>query len=251
MTMKVEIVFKGSVLCYLKRGSLHFIFPTDDTHLLNFSHGSGGPSPLRNLGSDSVLEVDLGGTPSQPPTADFTNILNMSGVDFHGSTGSRSNLVENRRRRPGSEIVHMTIPSGRFSAVPSSLARYWSHELGNPQGPHEIGLAAREVRVEIQVDAGKTFSLGFAGGQPPVLSIPYAAGTVEQIILDNDCGAACKGADDFSHYYDWVVDKREPTKFFNAGKMPFPKSSGNEKGIEMLSPQGNCDPVGSDPPPEP
>jgi hypothetical protein len=240
MAMNIDLIIKGSAICYLKDRLWHFVFITDDTHLVKLSCSDPAvpPQELRKPKTDRSVSIYVDGPDDSSPKKEpnFDEVLNMS--DLHGV----NNLVVKRTHNPNREVVLMTIPTGRVSRKDLTAENYYIHQIkppGHTRYPLNVPVAA-SIQLNLKLSGKHGLSMVVNdGGSPHVLRFPLDTydGKTLSLTFDNDCGEECKTANDFSLYYDWVQDVDGETQFI-AGK------DDTVKGL-----QGNCDPVVVEPPP--
>jgi len=256
MPMTVKFSFAGSVLCYQKRGIWTFVFPTDEVHPLNFSDDGGYTySELRQekMNREIAVSVDNPVMAHPNPHDSFPEILNMSSDEMHGTTGKKSNLMIKPKKIPGRELIIMTVPTGFTGPTTETDDNYWIEQVYPPLAYRPLNRkVAKQVTLIVELNQGRGLELSFRDTPSiPIGTYDFHDDTHVDLIFNNDCGGECKQHDDFSHYYDWVEDQVKiegRPRQFNAGKDPHTYL---KDGAELVSPYGNCDPAGSEPPPEP
>ncbi len=251
MAMHVEMTFLGDVICYQKNEEWKFIFPTDESHVLKFSQDGSKPVELRTPPDNRYIDIDstVRLEPVPNPNDSFHGLLNMSSDSMHRTTDGKSNLFEGDNSPTDRELIFMSVPAGRTGQSTMTKANYWvddSDVIG-----HETKLGRRvaaTVSLIIDLNHNVGFDVVMRDTGDTIASIVYRDGTTSSLVFDNHCDGLCKSPDDFLHYYDWLSDWKNPGRRMYAGKEPRRNFA---KGEKSSSTMGNCDPVGSEPPPEP
>lgn len=259
MAMRIVMTFRGDVICYQKNGEWKFVFPTDDHHVVNFTNEKGATAPLRIPTSDRNISVAPGTRLGPKPNINdfFPDLLNMSGRDMHGTANGKSKLKEHKRSPTTRELIFFAVNAGKPGKSTTTMNEYWIDDLATGDPEYRLGRSVAEgVSLEIEVDDDSPFVLLIDGDREhPIAEVSYKEHRITYLHFDNHCGGGCKTEDDFLHYYDWLEEDGNPERKFLAGKWPRTSKILIEKHDDLASKAisstvGNCDPVGSDPPPE-
>ena len=250
MPMNVTIRFTGDVIVYDDRTNWNFVFVTDDFHITQVKRNSASlvPGGLRQAGVKiRNLLLEFGQAPTTTNSSDFSQILNMSAVYMHDKDSSGlSNLMVEQASGQGREIIHLRIANFGHLDGDDFVNDYWIEDLGSGTTNFVGHPIARTITLTFEMtdpSPKPALVLVEKGVAQPIASWNYDPAGLD-IHFDNDCGGTGSRLD-FLHYYDWVYDKSDYRKFL-AGR-----SDGKGGGGSVMSPQGNCDPAGIDPPPGP
>lgn len=255
MTMTVRFEFVGSVLCFYSKRKWHFDFVGDHHHQAMCSVKrtvagapdhvlSNGPLVLLSEIRTATFEPEPRITET-PNGADLDKLLNLSGDDMHGTSKGASNL--RWKPEPGVSVVRLVLPPFKLTVKETTSDDYYVMRDTDPRDPmpdwsgeRRIGPVAKVLQGEfnLEEDGALKFDIGSS------IHLKYEAGATYEVKINNDCNNH-GGAHDFRLYYKILVDKDWPQVRFLAGK--YKQWSSGEKSSEF----GNCDPVGSEPPPGP
>jgi hypothetical protein len=257
MTMKVRFEFKGSVFCHRRDGFWNFDFVGDDHHLAQYvvekkSGGTTGETAKGWLMQDGRIRTGRfspavaasgSGQETRP-----VELLNMSRPEMHGADASGSNLL--LRIKTGISLVRLAVPLFRLDALETTSRDYYimrdpdtTDPFPSTDGAENIGPVASRVGGEVEVSADAAIRFDDGGTIP----FAYERGAEYVIKFDNDCRNR-GSSHDFRLYYTILEDKRGSGYRFLAGK--YGPVNAAEKAL-FSSEFGNCDPVGSEPPPGP
>ncbi len=283
--MNITVGVIGSSMVYFKDGFWNVVFISDTCHVVNLAgpHTGGVYRPFaRPQYHRNVLFRANGATPATGwDPAERDKFLNLSASYLHGSaSGSESNLEEFPDPRYGHQRVHLKIPFGTVRAANSYGSEYYYQRVGTysriPMGksmPNAFGIS-------FVVPDGVPLTLAISDSTSPnPIVIPADSGNVT-LTFNNYCDI-CKGYNDFIHHDEWIRDRRsigssnpiqfvagelddicnfagEPTK---ANIESFEKQLAEaylqtaaqlfSYDLKRFGPDGDCDPVGIEPPPGP
>lgn len=276
MPVSVELEIVGFCFCFLKRfppmyGNepiWNILFICDSHHTLSLSTPGGGP-PIILRKPDSDLFVDFVTDVATPtPAGVGTNaqhLLNLADVDIHGSSSPPYCSLRTRRRpKRRADGVWMRVPGSVLDVTPPAAAgvNYWMQPL-DPVTEQPIGAPickgpkASEITLRFSInDFVKVLVTDSSGNVDRELPFRAAGASTLTFGFDNQCPPGTGGANEFVNLYEFAIDEAGGTeKKFNAGKSRRPcntrmtEKARKEIETEMFNPQGNCDPVWSDPPP--
>ena len=244
MAMRVVMTFRGDVICYQKNREWKFIFPTDEHHVLNFSCDGEKPVELRVPNRNVYITIRKG-TPLYPDVIKsdtFSDLLNMSGPEMHGSKKGVSNLTERRATADQHELVFLSVPGGRPGRTVRTMQNYWIDDQSDDELRISLG---RQVaaQVSLEIELRDNIEMVVEADSKEIGKVEYRDGDFAYLEFNNHCEGKCDDPNEFFHYYNWLEDTAQSGRRFLAGK----EQSLNKS----LSTVGNCDPVGSDPPPQP
>lgn len=252
----IEIHINGDAFFYLQCDTWNVKFICDKEHRLRFSQN--GEAGTEELGGKKniVFEADNAEPPISLTGKSFNKILNIA--DFHPN-GLRWKKTEEQTGEYN--IVSVFIPNAELYTVAETDKEYGIRKNGEPSTA-VISLnriVAKIVGARIKIRDGGRLKMRVDGRERP---ISLKTGASHTLSLDNDCDS-CEGMDDFLMYYDLVKDAKNPDLKFIAGKVSrndktqyparYQKTAAGKTDKHqyayILSPEGNCDPVVSDPPP--
>lgn len=287
MPTDVEITVIGLCLCFRKEDKdvspnekiWNLIFPCDDRHTFSFEYPTPNGPKSENLSrSRQDVVVDFLSNDSVPQPADwdgatFGNLLNLADDDLHGKeSAERSNLRVQRRvdspengpRTTGQ--VLMRVPRATLFVHDPDLSKdcylvevdMFGTDIDDPitKGPKSERVMFR-FRFE-----GKLTVRACLGADCSIFNQEFPEGQTLKFSIDNKCRTDI-GPNDFLDFYECVVDGATfPGRRFNSGKVdPFMGVLGTMGATNamtpqqivttLMTPQANCDPVGSEPPPGP
>lgn len=273
MPTTINLHIEGLALCFLKpdRPGLesvwNVVFVCDDAHPLGLVHPDGNEPQLRVIGRD--VELDFISNDIVPNLAAFDSsggqMLNISSSDMHDCNGlGRSNLRirDDRAERRNSglidnDLVWMRVPNAALMTEAINSKTYWVQEIdvdGNDIGNQiKKGHLAKKLLITFEVESDLTLRVADAKG--PTLEKKFAVTSdiaSHDFELNNDCRGNCDH-NDILGLYDFVTDdSRGKERRFLSGKSPRGSHAyKRDIALQIRSAQGNCDPVGTDPPPQP
>ena len=213
-----------------------------DMHKLNFSWKKDGEfsEPVSLAGKTSInLEYSDPNIPTSFKGRRYKKIFNFCAIYAH-----RDGVYINNSPSGDWRQTHMVIPYSILHHEIPTNKEYGIRKATDPvEKVYPIGTVANVVGLELTLRTGDL-----------VMKVPDMEdllfnedGASYTLVFNNDCErCVTDDGDDFTVYYELVLDKLIPTLKFIAGRIEEDKL-----GIFAVIPDGNCDPVVIDPPPEP
>jgi hypothetical protein len=246
----INILIKGLALCFRQDNDWKVYFLCDEKHKLKFTHYRNGvvtglpDIELCKAGREIFFEASDTQDVEDYRGSFYGNIFNINHDYAHDGA---INLIPDSRIPAGRELVKMTIQDAELNMAnptPDQLPTEEKYHImikDQPDTEREIHVVARTIVAKIALNSGNFNIRGRDHEFPPDLpGSAYEVGTEYHLVFDNDCGNDCGDDDDFEEYYDLLEDPRGLR--FIAGRPPLLKS------VDVV-PDGNCDPIVSDPPP--
>jgi hypothetical protein len=215
--------------------------------------------------------IDFESTDSNPQPAEydrtFGDLLNLADEDLHGvaANGRHSNLKVHRKSSSRqTDQVWMRVPRATLSvSTPNEAKNCWLAEIDSSDLPTGNLICkppkAEEVVLRFRFEGTLRVKACIGSNRCPFDQT--FSGTSLQFAFDNKCQINT-GINDSMDFYESVMDGAvEPGKRFVSGKFPVPCSILNDEDErkrsldmllrEIMTPEANCDPVSSEPPPGP
>ena len=289
MPTNVRIGIIGMCLCFRKEYPpksasdpvWNVIFPCDPRHYLNLTfpqpdakpNGSQRPAgtvPLHPVpGPDLDIEFHRADTSSVQCTYDstFGDLLNLAETRLHGvKPNPKHSKLSLLRRKQHCDEAWMRVPHSELSvAPPDSSKNCWLWEVnpvGRPLPRLPVCRPPKSDRITLELDVADKIRLTVRNKTTGeyVFDETFSGPSVE-LEFDNKC-LDNDGHNDFLNIYESLDDELTPGKRFATAKHPFPcivpateadfdQNFLKELEALVMTPQANCDPVGSEPPPGP
>lgn len=251
MATTIEIHIRGLAFCYYEEATklwkVIFLCEKENTqHELLFSY-SGSRRPREPLFMKKKIEFAVKDAEDldSPKGEDFEIIYNIV-KDAHKKNG----VVWKQTPSQKFNFIEMSIPCAELYCEDETNRKYIIVEKkGNQTGePMELRKVADTVGARIRLQNTGSLSLKIDGVDKP-LGFDYSKdGATYKLMFDNNCDTPypfCGDPYDSLEYYDLIEDAKEKDLQYIATR-----GSRDRKSERLiLSPEGNCDPVASDPPP--
>ena len=269
MPSRIEIHITGLALCYFKNDYWYVAFLCDEAHQLNckFAHAAGTFEEDLHDRHRKTLNLDFESLEIKPrdgePYGDNSEVLfNMSAEYAHGADDPDTSKLRFRDRTGvETDLILMKVPQAILEVWKVTDNDYFVQEQTYSGAPVEIiGQVGSEV--VIRFDVGSRAAMKLTDPNDPKYSRPiseFDPGMRKVVIeFDNHCHTDLGGCrkNDFLDLYDLVIDRVEDgERKFAAGQVKSTFFAGKrveelrEALKRMIPQQGNCDPVGSNPPP--
>ena len=245
MSIKIQIHFTGLALCYVADDRWKIDFLCDDHHRL-FLRNSLEPGIETSMAGSQTMDIDVVNpvTSGARKGANFKNIFNIvadahpGGVDFATPTPPRHKV--------SMSIQHATLDTHTFTT-----RRYGIKRTDRPADPFKpLRRVARIVSAEIELQNGGEFIFKVDGVRQV---IPVQNNSI--LSFDNDCrpltDPICRSDNDSQMFYELIKGRENPPVRFMFTRISETINilGGKKNRLFLSHPDGNCDPVVSDPPP--
>lgn len=252
MPIKIQINITGLAVCYLDGDRWRIDFLCDNNHRLIFKNSS-EPGKEESLADNQTIDIDVidpvtrGSSKNQDPNNHFMHIFNIV-ADAHTGGVDRVNPT-----LPGKHKVSMSIQHSKLGKHIFTNRRYGIKRADRPNDQYRpLRRVAKVVSAEVELQNGGQFIFK-VNGIPR--SIPFQNNTI--LTFDNDCRnlthPECQPGDDSQLFYELIRGRENPPvryKFTTIGEI-IERLRGKVNRRFFSHPDGNCDPIVIDPPPDP
>jgi hypothetical protein len=235
MATKVNIHITGLAVCYRSGNAWKVDFLCDDNHQLLFSNTE-SPDPARSLSDKRIIEVE------------FSNSIHHTMGALKGNDFSKVFNIVADAHTGGVVLTNPTLPRRRVSLIIRHAKLHTKKETDRIYGVKRADIddtfrplrkVAQIINIEIKIPQGENFIFKIDGAQE---NIPIQDDCI--LTFDNDCRPLtsddCRSEDDSQLYYELIEDSENDTVKYIFTRIDE---------LFRSHPDGNCDPIVSEPPP--
>ena len=277
MSIKIQIQIKGLAVCYLpylrgsttiRQDSWKIVFLCDDNHKLILKDHT---EKEHVLGSHQRIDIDVHDSVSSGSSFNsdlkdhFTHIFNIVDDAHTGGVNFANEMPPTPEPSlpPHRHKVLMSIPHAKLGTY-SRTKDIYGIKTNEPDSKYfPLNTVADVVSADIELNAGGRIEIKVDGTK--IIQVDTDA----TLIFDNDCrplattDPACRSENDSQMFYEIIQGRENPPLRYIFGRImeDSPKdksedslkaeSEDSSKGEKqfLFHPDGNCDPISSEPPP--
>ncbi|HKP69463.1 MAG TPA: hypothetical protein VJV05_09275 [Pyrinomonadaceae bacterium] len=255
MATEIEVIIKGLALCFRdSHQQWNVIFVCDPKHPLKLSHPHGGPDPELRVDGQDFTCVFSGDITPRPGSAFPNALFNLNGRQAHDG---RLRFLK-RDHGLETQVVAMILPSATLAVHEATGVDYFIQEVGAGSPPEQIGPVAKRLRFSFLLNSGP-LNVRVGNRQQEIFNVDFPdTGGKRTFRFNNHCDGSCRRNDSLD-MYDIMIDGEPDAerRFVTGAKDATGNIPGHDstmpsfsKEMQLLTvPYGNCDPMGSEPPP--